>query len=382
MSEPTSTSSPRAGSISDDGFFAFDGAEALLRAWGGGLKPDPLLTVSDWAARYRMLSSRAAAEPGRYRTRRTPYMKEIVDALSPGHPAQRIVFMKAAQVGAPLVVDTPIPTPFGWSTMGDLVPGDLLYDDQGQVCSVTGVSEVMTGRGCYEIVFDDCERVTCDAEHRWPVWDFTNDVAVRKVLKTEEMTSRVRIGNSMRNRYAIDCCRPVEMPEQDLIINPYVLGMWLGDGSSILNHISVHEDDREVADYLCACGVEAEFRLPSWRCGKIANIVIDPALRRAPASARRSLPACACSTCSATSACPTSTCGRAGRSGLELVPGFMDSDGSIATCGKRCELSNSDPKLIESFVELLRSLGYKPASISGPGGARCSARIAGVRTPS
>ena len=101
MSEPTSTSSPRAGSISDDGsIFAFDGAEALLRAWGGGLKPDPLLTVSEWADRYRMLSSRAAAEPGRYRTKRTPYMKEIMDALSPGHPAQRIVFMKAAQVGA------------------------------------------------------------------------------------------------------------------------------------------------------------------------------------------------------------------------------------------------------------------------------------------
>ena len=101
MSAPTSTSSPRAGSISDDGsIFAFDGAEALLRAWGGGLKPDPLLTVSEWADRYRMLSSRAAAEPGRYRTRRTPYMKEIMDALSPGHPAQRVVFMKAAQVGA------------------------------------------------------------------------------------------------------------------------------------------------------------------------------------------------------------------------------------------------------------------------------------------
>jgi phage terminase large subunit GpA-like protein len=99
MSVPTSTSSPRSGSISDESIFAFDGAEALLRAWGGGLTPDPLLTVSEWADRYRMLSSRAAAEPGRYRTKRTPYMKEIMDALSPGHPAQRIVFMKGAQTG-------------------------------------------------------------------------------------------------------------------------------------------------------------------------------------------------------------------------------------------------------------------------------------------
>jgi hypothetical protein len=101
MSVPTSTISPRAGSISDDGsIFAFDGAEALLRAWGGGLKPDPQLTVSEWADRYRTLSSRAAAEPGRYRTKRTPYMKDIMDALSPGHRASRVVFMKAAQVGA------------------------------------------------------------------------------------------------------------------------------------------------------------------------------------------------------------------------------------------------------------------------------------------
>jgi phage terminase large subunit GpA-like protein len=99
MSEPTSTSSPRSGSISDDPILSFHGADALLRAWGGGLKPDPLLTVSEWADRYRTLSSRAAAEPGRYRARRTPYMKEIMDALSPGHPAQRVVFMKGAQTG-------------------------------------------------------------------------------------------------------------------------------------------------------------------------------------------------------------------------------------------------------------------------------------------
>ncbi len=103
MSAPTSTNSPRFGSTSvetHDDLFAFDGAETLLRAWGAGLEPDPWLTVSEWANRHRMLAARASAEPGRYRTERTPYMKDIMDALSPGHSAQRIVFMKAAQVGA------------------------------------------------------------------------------------------------------------------------------------------------------------------------------------------------------------------------------------------------------------------------------------------
>jgi phage terminase large subunit GpA-like protein len=78
----------------------FDGAEDILRAWAKGTRPDPDLTVSAWADQHRWLSSRASAEPGRYRTARTPYLREIMDALSPGHPAQRITFMKAAQVGA------------------------------------------------------------------------------------------------------------------------------------------------------------------------------------------------------------------------------------------------------------------------------------------
>jgi phage terminase large subunit GpA-like protein len=102
MSDPSSTTSPRSSPISaeDADALAFDGAQDVLRAWLAGLRPDPDLTVSEWADRHRKLSSRASAEPGQYRTARTPYMGEIMDRLSPGDPTQRVVFMKAAQVGA------------------------------------------------------------------------------------------------------------------------------------------------------------------------------------------------------------------------------------------------------------------------------------------
>jgi len=102
MSGPTSPISPRSGPSSAEAFDAagFDGADELVRAWREGLAPDPALDVSDWADRHRWLSPRASAEPGRYRTGRTPYMRAIMDALSPSHPARRVVFMKAAQVGA------------------------------------------------------------------------------------------------------------------------------------------------------------------------------------------------------------------------------------------------------------------------------------------
>jgi phage terminase large subunit GpA-like protein len=88
------------GDLTTDLHLGFDGAGDILRAWRRGVRPDPDLTVSVWADQNRWLSSRASAEPGRYRTARTPYLRAIMDALSPGHPAQRVSFMKAAQVGA------------------------------------------------------------------------------------------------------------------------------------------------------------------------------------------------------------------------------------------------------------------------------------------
>jgi phage terminase large subunit GpA-like protein len=100
MSAPNSTASLTFAAALDEGVAGFDGADDLLRAWSRGLRPDPDLTVSEWADRHRWLSSRASAEPGRYKTARTPYMREIMDALSPVSPVQRVVFMKAAQVGA------------------------------------------------------------------------------------------------------------------------------------------------------------------------------------------------------------------------------------------------------------------------------------------
>lgn len=98
MSVPTSPSSPTSGPSSGD-LRGFDGADQILAAWGDGLRPDPELTVSEWADRHRWLAARASAEPGRYRTARTPYLRDIMDALSPSHPCRRVVFMKAAQTG-------------------------------------------------------------------------------------------------------------------------------------------------------------------------------------------------------------------------------------------------------------------------------------------
>ncbi len=72
---------------------------ALLSTYQHHLKPDPVLTVSEWADQSRILSQVASAEPGRWRTSRTPYLKGIMDALSPSSPIEKVVFMKGAQIG-------------------------------------------------------------------------------------------------------------------------------------------------------------------------------------------------------------------------------------------------------------------------------------------
>jgi phage terminase large subunit GpA-like protein len=96
MSDSTSPNLARSGPTSP----SYEGEADIVAAWHNGLRPDPDLTVSQWADRYRMLSTRMASESGRYRTERVPYLREVMDALSPQHPARKIVFMKAAQVGA------------------------------------------------------------------------------------------------------------------------------------------------------------------------------------------------------------------------------------------------------------------------------------------
>ncbi len=96
MSDSTSQSLPNSAQVSTE---FYEGADEVESHWRNGLTPESFLAVSEWADRYRMLSSKSAAEPGRWRTSRTPYLQEIMDHLSPHSPVQRIVFMKGAQIG-------------------------------------------------------------------------------------------------------------------------------------------------------------------------------------------------------------------------------------------------------------------------------------------
>lgn len=76
-----------------------DGGQIYRQSFLEGLRPDLDLTVSEWSDMYRMLSSKASAEPGPWRTDRTPYLRDIMDCMSANNTTQKVVFMAGAQLG-------------------------------------------------------------------------------------------------------------------------------------------------------------------------------------------------------------------------------------------------------------------------------------------
>ncbi|MCV7398640.1 replicative DNA helicase [Mycobacterium fragae] len=93
---------------------------------------------------------------------------ELDDVTNGLHPGQMIIVAARPGVGKALALDTPLPTPDGWTTMGDVAVGDELLGADGQPTRVVAATEVMLGRPCYEVEFSDGTVIIADADHQWP----------------------------------------------------------------------------------------------------------------------------------------------------------------------------------------------------------------------
>ncbi|TQS24966.1 replicative DNA helicase [Microbispora sp. KK1-11] len=91
-----------------------------------------------------------------------------LDALTNGlHPGQMIVVAARPAIGKALALDTPLPTPDGWTTMGEVRVGDHLIGADGRPTRVVAATDVMTDRPCYEVEFSDGTVIVADAQHQW-----------------------------------------------------------------------------------------------------------------------------------------------------------------------------------------------------------------------
>lgn len=265
--------------------------------------------------------------------------------------------------GKALALDTLLPTPDGWTTMGEVKTGDQLLDENGRPCEVVYATEPYLGR-CFKVHFSDGSWIVADGDHRWLTWDrgarlyersldpsLTKKQPVRwpEVRTTDEIADSLYRGDGALN-HSIKNAEPLALQAKRLPIPPYLLGAWLGDGSSYRAEITTMEPE-----VVRAFG--AKYRLTqrthqsSGRAttygvvGGLHRALLDLGLYRKkhiPLMYRRA----------------------SRRQRLALLRGLMDTDGGW-TSGQ-CEIAVSNKRLAEHIYELVVSLGMS---------ARLSARI-------
>lgn len=128
------------------------------------------------------------------------------------------------QHGKAVALDTPVPTPDGWRRIVDLRPGDFVFSETGAPCRVVAVSPVWRRRPVFFVRTDDGDEIIADENHEWVV-RLCRKRPVFKTKTTRELAERKSARAPM-----VQAQGPLDLPDAELPIDPYVLGAWLGDG--------------------------------------------------------------------------------------------------------------------------------------------------------
>jgi replicative DNA helicase len=257
-----------------------------------------------------------------------------LDALTNGlHPGQMVVIAARPALGKALALGTPLPTPTGWTTMGEVRVGDRLLGADGKPTRVVAATDVMEGRPCYEVAFSTGEVIVADGQHQWLTWARLPrqgyagagrpDMVIPEVITTEQIAAALRGGASGgRPTFAVPMCGPLELPEADLPIPPYTLGAWLGDPGTALT----------MAEPEIVMRVEAE-----------GDAIPGPSLAGAGAGGRY---------------LPEPYLRASERQRRTLLAGILDTGGTVLGSGA-IRLALTSPQLARDVRELILSLGYR-----------------------
>lgn len=235
-----------------------------------------------------------------------------------------------------LALDTLIPTPAGWTTMGDVSVGDEVFDAGGRPTTVVAKSEVKHLR-CFEIDFGAGQKVVCDEEHLWKLHDGCV-VGVDGLVAAETKWQR-------NNVPKISVAAAIDTPAADLPVDPYVLGLWLADGKRSSGEIS--KPDAFVWEEVQRRGYTVDMDTGgSKSCPTRTVKGLRTQLRESGLLCDKHIPAVYL------------RAGYAQR--LALLQGLMDGDGSANHTRKQVVFVNTDIVLAKQVHELLLTLGQKP----------------------
>ena len=265
------------------------------------------------------------------------------------------------------------------STIGQLKVGDRIYDESGKPVTVCHLNPIIFDE-VYEVEFEDGEKIECNADHLWYVFDRdfdkNNNYEDKWVLRNTDFIYhnflRKRKDGHKDYRFHVPLTKPVEFAKnQRLPIDPYLLGLWLGDGTSASNEITSHKDDKdEIIGYLYEKGcniegcvlqkkIENGEKVPK-NCYKIkvGNIIeyrgektepVDNAASRFRYKLKKM-------GLLNNKHIPDEYLYGDVEVRLELLQGLMDTDGTVDKLG-HCEFTQTRTELANQVLELITSLG-------------------------
>ena len=145
-------------------------------------------------------------------------------------------------------------TPNGFINMGDVKVGTKVIDGNGEIANVIGVYPQGI-RDIYEITFDDFSKCRCSDNHLWTVQNRCDRQYEGKIgkqrtrtLQLSEMLNDITLPNDGRANYSIDYVEPIDFPEKELLLHPYVMGAILGDGGLSAGSVKFSTNDEEIID--------------------------------------------------------------------------------------------------------------------------------------
>jgi replicative DNA helicase len=320
-----------------------------------------------------------------------------LDAATNGlHPGQMIVVAARPGLGKALALDTLLPTPDGWATMGTVSVGDRLLGADGRPTTVVAATDVLLGRPCYEVEFSDGTVIVADADHQW----LTEDRAARRarqqavtrgacaeagpaVRTTAEIASTLRCRTAdSRLNHSVVTAAALQLPPADLLIQPYTLGVWLGDGTTAAAHFT--SADPEIAEYVTADGYRVG-ELPRHRRFSI-RMPTESGPDQVPAPScpdcgQRSSGLRRCAACHARHGTvqarlrtlgvwndkhiPTSYLRASEPQRRALLAGLLDTDGTVTSTGN-VQFCVTSRRLVEGTRELVVGLGYRCSITTRP----------------
>ena len=263
---------------------------------------------------------------------------------------QRIGMIASKGPGKEQPVSTKMYTPKGEVRFGDLKVGDEVFSRFGTPTKVTAVYPQGI-KDVYKVTFDDGSSTECGLEHLWKVNGFhSGRTKSWKVVSLREMLERglfVTQGSQTHHHYQLPRPEPVEFSRRDLPIDPYLLGVWIGDGSA--NKGSYTSIDDEIQKEITSRGYKTKKSISKERAPTIKVEGLLDSLKKLGISKNRSFEK------SIPEIYKTSSINQR----IDLLKGLMDTDGTIDKIDGSCEFDTSSLSLAKDVMWLVRSLGGK-----------------------